>query len=450
MWAKIELVPCDQKIIYLPPSWAMDCGAATKIRVGGKSATAAVQSLDRPEAPGETSFDAPGTIKISDKLRDELCIAESAVYQAKITATPGGSAIALGPVIGLLLGNATQHYNPLHMLKYSDRFGIYPQIGGLIYAFSPKFIDWKKHTAYGLYYNHRTALWEFGRFPLPEVIYRRDFHSEPAVIKRLLEITGGRLFNSYRFTKYELYDFIKMNAALERYLPPTEYADDFDQIKKFVDRYRKVILKPIDLSRGRGICVIEKIASKYKVIDFRCKQPIVYELYNAQLLENFFDVYQDLFNRYLIQKYLPLAKINGSPFDIRVVMQKRPDREWGCTGIECRVSNNGYLTNISRGGYALPPEEALRQAFHEDGAALLQQIKDLCRDVCLYMDTFGEHFGEFGLDIAVDTNQRLWLIEANVFPSFKGFKKMDPDIYLSIRYTPMLYASSLTQFGMPT
>ena len=69
------------------------------------------------------------------------------------------------------------------------------------------------------------------------------------------------------------------------------------------------------------------------------------------------------------------------------------------------------------------------------------------RNFCLYMDTFGEHFAEFGLDIAIDTDKRLWLIEANVFPSFKGFKKMDLETYLSIRYTPLLYAASLTQFG---
>lgn len=332
-------------------------------------------------------------------------------------------------------------------MKYSDRFGIYHKIGGLIYAFSPKFINWRKHTVYGLFYNNVTTSWEYGCFPLPEVIYRRDFHTDPDLIKQLVKYTEGRLFNSYRFTKYELYDFIKLNGELKKHLPPTEYALEFDQVKKFINCHTKVILKPIHLSRGRGICIIEKIASQYKVIDFRPKTPIVYALYNDELLETFFDVYQDLFDKYLIQKYIPLSTFDNSPFDIRVVMQKGPNKEWGCTGIECRVSNNGYLTNISRGGYALPLGETLQKAFTADTELLSQQIDELCRNLCLYLDTSGEHFAEFGLDIAIDTNKKLWLIEANVFPSFKGFKKMDPDTYLSIRYTPMLYASSLTQFG---
>jgi glutathione synthase/RimK-type ligase-like ATP-grasp enzyme len=443
MWAKIEVVPGDQKTIYLPASLAMDGGPATVIIFGGKSTEAGVQYQDDLELTMENSFEKPGRIQLTEQLRDELLIAESPVYQVEIA----NSRIIFGPVIGFLLGNATHRYNPVHMMKYSDRFGIYGQVGGLIYAFSPKFINWRNRTVYGLYYNQETALWEYGCFPFPEVIYRRDFHSDPDVIQRLLEYTGGRLFNSYRFTKYELHNFIKLNGELKNHLPPTEYSLEFDQIKKFILRHHKVILKPIDLSRGRGICIVEKIGDKYKVIDFRCKQPTVYELYNDELLEHFFDVYQDLFDKYLIQKYIPLSRIGNSPFDIRVVMQKRPDKNWGCTGIECRVSNNGYLTNISRGGYALPLGEALQRAYTMDDGALRMQINELCLKFCLYMDTFGEHFAEFGLDIAIDTDKRLWLIEANVFPSFKGFKKIDPDTYLAIRYTPLLYAVSLTRFG---
>jgi hypothetical protein len=63
------------------------------------------------------------------------------------------------------------------------------------------------------------------------------------------------------------------------------------------------------------------------------------------------------------------------------------------------------------------------------------------------MDQMGHHFAEFGLDIAVDENKAIWLIEANVFPSFKGFKKMDRNTYLAIRYMPLQYALSLTEFG---
>lgn len=443
MWAKIEVVPSDHEIIYLPSSMAVDCKQSVTISFGGKSVNSNIQYSDDLKLE-ESSFENPGRIRLSDKLKEKLLIPESLVYRVKIL----DSCIIIGPVIGLLLGIHTHRYNPRHMRKYSDRFGIYNKVGGLIYAFSPKSVNWKRHTAYGLFYNIVTTSWEYGCFPLPEVIYRRDFHSNPEFIKKLIEFTGGRLFNSYRFSKYELYDYIRLDSELSKYLPPTELSLRFNQIKNFIDCHSKVILKPINLSRGRGICIIERIDSIYKITDYRYRYPIVSVLYDNESLEKFFDINQSFFDKYLIQKYLSLARISNSLFDVRVVMQKRKDKSWGCTGIECRVSNgNSHLTNISRGGYALSLDEALQQAFVTDYEILSQQVNEFSKKFCSYMDTLGEHFAEFGMDIAIDTDKNLWLIEANVFPSFKGFKKMDRSTYLSIRYSPLLYALSLTQFG---
>lgn len=443
MWAKIEVIPSEFEIIYLPKRFIKDNYTDVIIKFGEKSVKTCVQYIDDHRLE-ESTYETPRQIKISDKLRDRLLIPESLVYQVKIS----DSFIVIGPVIGLLLGTHTEHYNPRHMQKYSDRFGIYSEIGGLIYAFSPKSVNWKKRSVYGLYYNISTNTWEYGNFPLPEVIYRRDFHSNPKYIEKLNLFTKGRLFNSYRFSKYELFEYINLNTKLRKFLPPTKLSLKFMQVKSFIDCHSKVILKPIDLSRGRGICIIEKFDTSYKVTDYRDRSPEVTMFYDDKSFEKFFIKNNNFFNRYLIQKYLPLARIGKSFFDIRVVMQKGRNKEWGCTGIECRVSNdNSHLTNISRGGYALFLDEALRYAFTEDHELLAQKVKDFSYDFCRYMDEFGEHFAEFGMDIAIDIDKNLWLIEANVFPSFKGFKKMDWQTYLSIRYTPLLYALNLTEFG---
>lgn len=440
MWAKVEIVHCDAKIVWLPPL-RNPCGeTGTEVIFGGKSTRAEIGYQEDLRASGENNFETPAIIRLSDALQAELFIEANATYQLEW----GSRGLRLGPVIGLLLGEDLERYTPQHMTKYSDRFGVYPRIGGLIYAFAPQGIRWNNRTVYGLYYNYGAGAWEYGQFPFPEAIYRRDFHTDPGILEGLVRATGGKLFNSYRFTKVELFEFMKRDPELAAHIPPTEPTRDFDQIKAFIDHYHKVILKPVHLSRGRGICVIEQRDCQYRVTDFRCKRPLVYELYNEQLFEYFFDVYRDLFDKYLIQQFLPLARIGEAPFDIRAVMQKRPDGDWGCTGGECRVSNNGYLTNISRGGYALTVEEALSQAFPDAAQRLLHQIAALCQKVCRHLDTSGAHLAELGLDIAVDREAQLWLIEANVFPSFKGFKKIDPEIYLAIRHAPLLYASALT------
>ena len=445
MWVKFDVISSDRDVIYLPDSLSERIDKNTTIRFGGcVCENPTILYTDVIEPREGSSYQNPVKIMISDKLRKQLLLPESLVYRVRIT----NSHILIGPVIGLLLGIHTQHYNPEHMRKYSDRLGIYDKIGGLIFAFSPKSVNWEAHTAFGLYYNIATSEWEYGCFPLPEVIYRRDFHSNPEDIKKLFRYTGGRLFNSYRFTKMDLYNYLSLDEELKRLLPATELSLNFEQVKKFIERYPKVIFKPIDLSRGRGICVIEKVDSAYKITDYRNRYPITSYLHGQYSLEDYFNQNQDFFNKYLIQRYLNLARIENSPFDIRVVMQKTKGKIWSCTGIECRVSSdNSHITNISRGGYALTLQEALRQSYKKDYDTLPAKINDYCLKFCNQMDKMDQHFAEFGMDIAVDVNKTIWLIEANVFPSFKGFKSMDRRTYRSIRYTPLLYALSLTPFG---
>lgn len=442
MWTKIEITPFESEIIYLPTQMAI--GRKTiVVKFGDKTILASVEHYDDLTLTDDNSYKNPGKIKISDKLKSQLLIPDMLVYQV----IANDISITFGPIIGFLLGIHTHRYNPSHMRKYSDRLGIYNEVGGLIYAFSPKSINWKAHTAYGLFYNIVSEAWEYGCFPLPEAIYRRDFHSSPKLIKRLIKITNGKLFNSYRFTKYELYDYIKTNTELSSYLPPTQLLTNFEQVRRFIEIYPKIILKPTDLSRGRGICIIERFDKNYKLTDYRYKEPMISVLHDYEAFENFFTLNQSLFDKYIVQQYLPLARIGSSLYDVRVVMQKQKDKSWFCTGIECRVSINSLLTNISRGGYALTLDEALSRSFDSDYEMLPQQIKDFCQKFCVFMDILGEHFAEFGIDVAIDINKNLWLIEANVFPSFKGFKLTDRQTYLSIRYKSLIYALSLTQFG---
>ena len=119
-------------------------------------------------------------------------------------------------------------------------------------------------------------------------------------------------------------------------------------------------------------------------------------------LVEFFNNNNSFFDGYLIQKYLRLAKIDSRRYDIRVVMQKENKKSWSCTGIECRVSSpDSHLTNISRGGYALPLDDALTLAFEADSDTkqnVTNQIYDYCYKFCKHMDKMGEHFAEFGID----------------------------------------------------
>lgn len=446
MWVKFEVLTESDKIIYLPRKIAVSIGNELTIFFGKKSTVVSVISDASLQINEDNSFENPLKLRITSKLAYILNLPTSLTYQIKYNS----HSMLIGPTIGLLLGEHNYLYCPSHMEKYSDRFGIYNKIGGLIYAFSHQAIDWENKEVYGLYYDNSVSKWQYGKFPLPSVIYRRDFHTDYRTEKRLLNAVGGKMFNSCRFSKFYLYKHAKQDRELSLHLPDTELTHNYEQIKAFIDLYDSIILKPTLLSRGRGICIISKDNTSYKVFDYRNRDIVETQLNSEEELKNFFETNKDFFNQYLIQQHLKLAKVNGGAFDIRVVMQKEKINEWKCTGIECRVAGEKILlTNISRGGYALTLDNALDGAFPnelEKQNTIKENLNALCLKLCKSLESTGHHFAEFGMDIAVDENGSLWIIEVNVFPSFKGFKIMDYETYLEIRQTPIIYASHLAGF----
>lgn len=445
MWISFQVVPSEELVIYLPNSFKKTLENLSYLHFGNNFILAQVEYDKNTHIPDDNSYEKPTKIKITKALKENLLIPDDLTLQLKISKEK----ILIGPVIGLLLGNHAHLYSPAHMKKYSDRFGIYPKIGGLFYAFSLKNIDFEDRKVYGLYYNNINSKWEYGIFPLPTVIYRRNFHTDEKIIKKLKELTDNKLFNSYRFDKYEMQEFVMKSKELSNHTIPTKLSTNFTTVKAFIDNYEKIILKPIDLSRGRGICIIGKIDDTYLVKDYRSriKQEILLETHEE--LQDFFNKNPDFFNNYIIQKHIDLAKVEGRVYDIRVVMHKNSKNKWNCSGIECRVApESSLITNISKGGYALSLEDALKKSFlnYNNHKFLGKQVIDFCENLCMHMDTMNHHFGEFGIDVAFDIYRKLWLIEMNVFPSFKGFKTFDYNTYLTIRQAPFIYAASLTEF----
>lgn len=280
-------------------------------------------------------------------------------------------------------------------------------------------------------------------------IYRRDFYSGTGIVKKLMSETGEKLFNFLEFTKYDLYKIINEMDSLKDYLPPTALVEDFYSVISFIEEHDKVILKPVDISGGRGICIIDKKEESFKVKDCRKRESSEILLLGVEEFEKFFNEEINCINNYIVQKYIKLARIEYSVYDIRVVMQKGKENKWNCSGIECRVGKTNFLlTNVYKSEYSLSLVEALKKSFPIgcNYEKIMEEINELCLNICNALDKAGEHFLEFGMDIAIDEDKKLWLIEVNALPGFKGFKVMDYNTYLSIRYSPLLYAASQEGF----
>src|SRR5690606_6475257 len=67
----------------------------------------------------------------------------------------------------------------------------------------------------------------------------------------------------------------------------------------------------------------------------------------------------------ILQRYIHLAKTRGRPFDLRVMVQKKPGRSrWKVTGMLAKVAGRRYIvTNIRRsGGKVVSAKTALRRS----------------------------------------------------------------------------------------
>ncbi len=448
MWIRLHRISMEQTAIGLPSPLCAEVGPSATLTVGCRTQEVTIQQTDNQLTGSGVALEQPLQVDVSSALLDNLSLPDGLCYRLRYAR----NRLLLGPIIGLLLGRDTHRYSPAFMQKFSDRLGVYQQVGGLICAFSAEAIDFTSRMAAGLYYDPEEDNWRYGQFPLPGVIYRRNFHTGQQVIDRLVGLTEGRLFNSYRFDKAELYAFLAGDQTLRQYLPPWDVASDPVQVSVFLDRHQKAVLKPMDLSRGRGICILEKADDCVLVHDYRAHLPVRRELAGDLGFRQWLDQNPGLFNRYLMQGYVQLATIAGAHYDVRLVMQKRLSLKWECSGIECRVGqSNSLLTNISRGGYALTLPKALALSFpgQTNNPLLARQLVDVALGICRRLDQLGAHFAELGLDLAVDVHRRVWIIEANVFPSFKGFKRTSQLTYLAIRHAPLLYALHLSGLDQP-
>lgn len=213
-----------------------------------------------------------------------------------------------------------------------------------------------------------------------------------------------------------------------------------------LDRHRSVVIKPTGGSGGKGIRFVTALGDgRYRVRSGA----------RAQVIRGRDALYRHLRGkaggrRHLIQRKIPLATVDGRPFDVRVMVQRQRRGNgksgggngsgWRVTAKLVRVAGPGYLiTNTARsGGRVLPFSAALRRSNIRTGAGGLEgRINRLSLRAVRSLHAHCRALHTVGLDIGVDRSGRPWIIEANFTPSKSLFKRLkDQTLYRRIlRYT---------------
>lgn len=231
-----------------------------------------------------------------------------------------------------------------------------------------------------------------------------------------------------KLTKYRV---MSKSSVLAAAIPSWRKFSE-SSFQTFLQRYKRIIVKPSVGSGGAGVIAVSRQDShKYKI--HRNRHVTIRNSIRSAYC------YVRKFTReksHVIQKKIALAKVNGRPFDVRVMIQRDRSGSWVITGKLAKVAGSGYIiTNIRRSrGRVIPFTTAIERSNIKGRSAseIAQTIDTISLAAVKQLQKYYS-IRTVGLDIGIDNRGRVWIIEPNFHPDITMFRKLkDQSFYRRI------------------
>jgi len=296
--------------------------------------------------------------------------------------------------------------------------------GFIVYVFSPENVMAENSTVQG--YTCYAGEWVLQQFPLPDLIYDRSFfqqlryyhaHKTAEQILRTLKniiYLGGSLKG-----KWEIYKALKNDEFIKLHLPFTTRVNHLNPLIHQIKQSQTILLKPEFSTHGKGIITVTRAINSHYLVHGRDRlNQIITHIFHSQAdmlawISSFIGK-----KSYLAQQFLSLQNKQGCAYDIRVLMQKGGQGNWGLTGMAVRLGQPDSITsNLHGGGQGIAVKPFLEQQFgNKCAAAIILQINRLAASVPPILEQRFGRLVELGIDIGVDEHGAVWLIEVNSKP----------------------------------
>jgi YheC/D like ATP-grasp len=235
------------------------------------------------------------------------------------------------------------------------------------------------------------------------------------------------------FDKWQMYRFLRGKQIGPCSVPHTRPLTEKGLIN-FLDRFRRVYVKPTSTWGGSNIVLVTRDESSIKWTS-QTTPPRSVEI--SSVLEHYHSVPA------IVQEAIPALTYHGCPFDIRVHMQRDIDDKWIYAGELVRVGGAGIVSNVAIShGKVLPLSVVISQVSPMNDAGFEDFKNHLCEigyQICKLFDPYPQ-IDEVGIDLALDSSQHLWLIEVNTNDSLGGpshelFRQLPTqDVYQAIQH----------------
>ncbi|MGI2295448.1 YheC/YheD family protein [Paenibacillus sp. GXUN7292] len=369
-------------------------------------------------------------IKLNPFVGEILGFSPKTKHYMHLKYTAHNTTLELGPLIGILVSR-----------EYPDTpdnpFGAITQFcmeaaeacrlqGGQVFFFTPNQLNHEVSYVQGWTYNGGS--WRKHPMPLPHVIYNRlttrKLENLPSVQKFLqnaVQHHNTAVFNEKFLNKTEVFSALSSNRSVNRYLPESKPLKSLATLKNMSSKYNTLFIKPVTGSMGRGIIRISHDQQTSYHAQHATSSGSRKQQFNS-LQKLYANLFSKKRSRYQVQQGLQLIEIQKRPVDFRALVQKNKLGEWSVTSVVARIAGNQhFVSNLARGGTLCKVEEAISRS-NMLGRSSGYEIASRLRQAALLIaqgieDGIEGHFGELGIDFALDRSGRIWLLEVNSKPS---------------------------------
>ncbi|SDT27620.1 YheC/D like ATP-grasp [Paenibacillaceae bacterium GAS479] len=299
-----------------------------------------------------------------------------------------------------------------------------------------------------------TQGWHKTSMPMPDVVNNRltarkleNQSSVQQLFKEAKSRYGTQVFNEKFLDKHEVFDALSKDTSLTKYLPESRLLRSFTDLKVIAARHATVFLKPVRGSLGKGIIKMSRLEDETVLATYTASDGIQNKNYPS--LAKFYSSLSGKMKvvRYQLQQGLTLIDIGKRPVDFRALVQRNKTGDWVITSIVARTAgSNHFVSNLARGGTLSRVLDAVGRSNLPPGlkAGANSKLERAALDIAKGIEErIPAHFGELGIDLAMDTGGRVWLLEVNSKPSKNdntplNENKIRPSVRNMIQYSRYL------------
>lgn len=378
----------------------------------------------------ESKKDLENDMYMPEKIFNELFVLEDLSLNIKLE----NNNILLGPVVGIFINSKRFYaYEDGTAAQHEMRAGRVENCLSFYYSIDD--INWKDKIINGYTLAPNSDKWIRAWFPFPNVIYDRGarFLDEQKqtvkeVRQKFIDDPNIQLINSLNYLgKIKTYEKLSKYPEMSSFLPKSMKYTNFNDVIIMLKHNDFVFLKYTFGSEGKQVLSIEKSQDQYKLVHYEDGLKEEYLSSIGKLREAVENFVED--RKFIIQEGIRLLKYEGQVFDMRVLIAKDINGNWRTIYNQSRIAKSNFtITNYCAGGDIdlyknIYPN--LKSSYPDKNIPDYDQIGESAILIAKYLEKEFGTFGEFGMDLAIDTNGRIWFIEANTKPDKELIEGVD-------------------------